>query len=132
MAELWICNSYTGFQLCHNMVEYAFEKVLNNCRVLNLSGVWIFYDCQYARVLNFQDYTGFTYFRKYDKVLNMRWNAIIERFWIFQASTYARFLHMQAPHKVLNMPEYTWINCSNNARLLNIPGQSFKGFWIGL
>ena len=77
--------------------------------VLSKSGFWVFQDCQYARVLNFQGYTGFTYFRKCDRVLNMRWDAITEGFWIFQESEYTRFLHMQALHKVLNMPEYCWI-----------------------
>ena len=36
----------------------------------------------------------------------MRRDAIMEEFWIFQASEYARFLHKQALHKVLKMPEY--------------------------
>ena len=39
----------------------------------------------------------------------MRWDAIMEEFWIFQDSKYARFLHMQELHKVLNIPEYGWI-----------------------
>ena len=33
----------------------------------------------------------------------------MERFWIFQDSKYVRFLHVQALHKVLYMPEYGWI-----------------------
>ena len=60
----------------------------------------------------FQGYTGFTYFRKYDT------NAIIEGFWIFQDSQYARFLYMQELHKVLNV--------------MSIPGQSFTVFWTCL
>ena len=36
--------------------------------VLNISGFWLFQACQYAGVLNFQGYTGFTYFRNYDKI----------------------------------------------------------------
>ena len=28
------------------------------------------------------------------------------------------------------MPEYGWINCSDYGRGLNMPGQSFTGFWI--
>ena len=39
----------------------------------------------------------------------MRRDAIMEGFWILQDSEYARFLRMQAVHKVLNMPEYGWI-----------------------
>ena len=38
----------------------------------------------------------------------MRRDAIMEGFWIFQDSKYARFLQMQVLHKVLNMPEYGW------------------------
>ena len=33
-----------------------------------------------ARVLNFQSYTEFTHFRKYDRVSNMRRDAIIKGF----------------------------------------------------
>ena len=36
----------------------------------------------------------------------MRVDAIMEGFWIFQDSEYARFLLMQALHKTLNMHEY--------------------------
>ena len=39
----------------------------------------------------------------------MREDAIMEGFWAFQDSEYARFLHMQALHKVLSMPEYDWM-----------------------
>ena len=39
----------------------------------------------------------------------MRQDAILEGFWIFQNSKYARFPNMQALHKVLNMPESGWI-----------------------
>ena len=70
--------------------------------VLNMLGFYIFQDCQYARILNFQGYTGFIYFPKNDKVLNMHRDAIMEGFCIFQDSIYVRFLHMQALHKVLN------------------------------
>ena len=75
------------------------------CWVLNMSELWIFQDCQNASVLNFQGYTRFNYFRKYDMVLNICRDASVEGFWIFQFSKYAKFLHMQALHKVLNMPE---------------------------
>ena len=36
----------------------------------------------------------------------MRRNAIMEGFWIIQNSEYAKILHMQGLHKVLNMAEY--------------------------
>ena len=76
------------------------------CWVFSMSGLLIFHGCQYVRALNFQDYTGFSNFHKHDTVLNMHWDAITEWFWIFQDSEYARFLHMQELHKVVNMPGY--------------------------
>ena len=36
----------------------------------------------------------------------MHRNAIIEELLIFQNSEHARFMHMQALYKVLDMPEY--------------------------
>ena len=36
----------------------------------------------------------------------MHEDAIMEEFWTFQDSEHARFLRMQALHKVLNMHEY--------------------------
>ena len=40
------------------------------------------------------------------EILNMCQDAVMEGFRIFQDFKYAKFLHMQALHKVLNMPEY--------------------------
>ena len=48
----------------------------------------------------------FVDFREYFRVLNMRQDAIMKGFCIFQEFEYARFLHMQAMHKVLNMSKY--------------------------
>ena len=59
------------------------------CRVLNMSEFWIFVS-----------------FGKYDRVLNICRDEILEGFWIFQDSEYTKFLRMLAFHKVLNMPEY--------------------------
>ena len=39
----------------------------------------------------------------------MRRDAIMEGFWIFHDLEYAKLLHMQELHKVLNMPEYGWL-----------------------
>ena len=51
------------------------------CTALNVSWFRIFNsNFQYARVLNFQGFTGFTYFPKYGRVLVMRREAIMERF----------------------------------------------------
>ena len=118
------------------------------CRVLNILGFWVFQDCEYARVLNFQSYTVFTYFCKYYMVLNMSRDRIMEGFWIFQYSKYARLLHMQALHKVPDMAEYGWIipeeailtmlsreyAWSNFHRVLNMPqvlNMPGLGIWQG-
>ena len=50
-------------------------------------------------------------------------NIIMEGFWIFQDSKYVKFLHMQALHKVLNVPEYDWV--ITYGRVLNMPAQRF-------
>ena len=74
------------------------------------------------RVLNMSEFWILANFRKYDRVLNMRRDAIMEGFWIFQDYEYARFLQIQTSLKVLNMSEYhtlimsqyAWI-CLNKA-----------------
>ena len=78
-----------GKKITKNPILNLYEGVLNMFHVLNLSEFWIFAN-----------------FRKYGRVLNMRRDAIMEGFWISQDSEYARFLQMQASHKVLNMSEY--------------------------
>ena len=79
-----------------------------------------------CRVLNMSDFWIFVNFRKYDKVLIMRRDAIMEEFWICQDSEYARFLRMQVLHKALNMPEYGSI--MPYGRILNMSAQRFTGF----
>ena len=59
-----------------------------------------------CRVLNMSEFRIFVDFREYFRVLNMRQDAIMKGFCMFQEFEYARFLHMQAMHKVLNMPKY--------------------------
>ena len=49
-------------------------------------------------------------------------NTIIEEFWIFHDSEYAKFLHMQTLHEVHNMPEYGWI--MSYCRVLNLLDQA--------
>ena len=67
-------------------------------------------------------------------VLSMHWDAIMEWFWIFKDSKYARFLHTQTLHKVLNVPEYGWIIPEKTvltiAKLWMCLVKSFTGFWI--
>ena len=55
---------------------------------------------KYVRILNIRK------IRKYDRVLNVCRDIIMEGFGIFQDSEYVRFLHMQALYMVLNMPKY--------------------------
>ena len=43
--------------------------------MLGLKYVWVLNSCQNVKVLFLQGYTGFMYFRKYDKVKNMRPDA---------------------------------------------------------
>ena len=86
-------------------------------------GFWIFQDSQYVRVLNFQVYTGFTYFCKYDRVLNIRPDAVMEGFWILQVSQYARVLNFQV------FTGFTYF-CKYD-RVLNIsPDAVMEGLWI--
>ena len=113
-------NSYRFKLFLQNSPSENFERVLNMYQVLNISRFWIVQNYQYARVLNLQDYTGFTYFRKYDRILNMRRDAVMEEFWIYYDSEYARFLHMRGLYKVLSMLENASINCSDYVRVLNM------------
>ena len=78
------------------------------------------------RVLNISEFWIFVNFLKYDRVLNVSQDAIMEGFWIFQRSENARCLCTQALRKVQNMPEYGWI--IRYGRILNMPGQRFTGF----
>ena len=45
-----------------------------------------------CQVLDLSEFLIFVNFRKYDRVLNMRRDAIMEEFWIFQDYEYTRFL----------------------------------------
>ena len=45
-----------------------------------------------CQVLDLSEFLIFVNFRKYDRVLNMRRDAIIEEFWIFQDYEYTRLL----------------------------------------
>ena len=80
------------------------------------------------QVLNMSEFWIFVNYRKCDGVLNLCWDAIIEKFLIIQDSEYARFLQMQTLDKVLNVPEYAWIMTYD--RVLSMSGQRFTGFQI--
>ena len=104
-------NDYSFNYFCKTLHLKSFRRFWIYVSFLNISGFWVFLECKYARVLNFQGYTGltyfckyvrvlnipglfhaqasefpglqrFVYFRKYDTVLNMHWDAIKEGFWI--------------------------------------------------
>ena len=70
----------------------------------------------------------------------MRQDAIMEGFWIFQHSEYVRFLHMQALHNILNIPEYGWIIPYGRVLNINMPElriwqricDGYTGCWISL
>ena len=95
---------------CEKLHHLKFLKsVLSMCRVLNTSEFWIF-----------------IIFKKKNRVLNMRWDAIMEGFWIFQDSAYVRFQRMKSLYKILNKPAYSWIMLYG--RVLNILGQRFTDF----
>ena len=97
-----------------------------------MSWFWIFQDCQYARVLNFQGYTGFTSFHNYD--VNMRGFWICVQDEIMDSSEYSR---IPSTPSFCICKHYTsfwvwlnnaWLNYSDYDRVLNMPGQSFTEF----
>ena len=73
------------------------------CKKLHLKSLRWLWKCLVLIILEFWVFISFC---KYGRVLNMCLNTIMKGFQIFQDSEYIRFLHMQAFHKVLNMPEY--------------------------
>ena len=99
------------------------------CQVLNLSGFWIFQYCQFARVLSFQNYTGFTYFHKYDSLQSMHWEALVEWFWIFRF--YEGLCQVSAYARLRESSEYAasskYSRTLNMARLLIFVG--YTGCW---
>ena len=86
------------------------------CKKLNLKSLRVLNMC---RVLNISKFRIFVILRQYDTVRKMLRDAIMEGFWIFQDFKYAKFLRMEALHEVLNMPGYDWI--MHYDRVLNMP-----------
>ena len=134
----WICIRFSIFQGSEyssgvNVSGFWISRVIQCWSIfVNMSGFWIFKIFSLPRVLNFHCYTGFTYFCKYEYVLGCYYERVlnIPGFWICQVSAYA---------SVTQASEYTriwlnnsWIKCSNYDRIMNMPGQSFTGFWICL
>ena len=114
-------------------------------RVLNIPGLSICQASEYSRIINMAGLwisridTWFTYFRKYDSLLNMRWEATMEGFWIFQDSeicqTFAYVSIAQGTEYAWIWLNITWINCPDRydyGRVLNRSDQSFTRFWICL
>ena len=97
------------------------------CQVSNMSEFWRFQKLSIGEGYKF---SGFTYFRKYDRLLNMNRNAIIEGFKRFQDSEYARFLGYA---RVTQGSEYAWIwlnnawlNCADYSKVLHMVSQGFE------
>ena len=97
------------------------------CKKLHFKSLRGFCMC---RVLNMSDFWIFVNFRKYDRVLNICRDIIMDGFRISQDSEYVGFLHMQALHKILNMPEYGWM--MPYGRVLSMSGQRLTGLSISL
>ena len=68
----------------------------------------IFQDRECAKVLNSQGYRGFTYFRKYGKIQNMRLDVIIEG---------KEVLYKPPCRRVLNIPGLPTIQVATYARI---------------
>ena len=86
------------------------------CQVLNISEFWLLQNCQNAKFLNFQCYTGITYFRNYGWVLNRRQDAIME------GSEYSRIRNMvtQGSKNVWIWLKNVWINYPDYRRVLKM------------
>ena len=106
--NIFLKNSFTLIQATYQKTKKIwisqYWSLPDSYRTLALKYVqfWIFQDCQYVKVLNFQGYTGFTYFCKYDRIIEMQ---------LWKGSEYSKIPNMLCfcIHKVLNMPEYGWI-----------------------
>ena len=94
----------------------VFNYFCKKTHLKSLRGSWIW-------VLNISDIWIFVNFRRYDRVLNMRCDSVIEGFWILQSFEYVRFLHNAT---VAQGSEYAWI--MSYGRVLNMPGQRSQGF----
>ena len=106
-------------------------------RVLNILGLPI------GRVLNFQGYTEFTYFRKCDRVSIIPWD-VNKGFWIFQDSkcawincsgygslfecSWSKFHRVLNMPPVLNMPRLEICQSCEHARIM----QGAEYAWISL
>ena len=99
------------YKLMSTYWEIGMFRTLSEC--WNMSEFWIFVN-----------------FLKFDRVLNMRRDAIMEGLEIFKDSKYTRFLHMQVLHMVLNNAlwqgsKYAWSTFHrvlNKFPVLNMPG----------
>ena len=98
------------------------------CQVLNMSGFWIFQNCQYARFLNFHVTQGLPL------LVNMIENWICIRMQLWKASEYFRILNMSdfSIYKCYTRFQICQnnasINCSKNGRVLIMLGQSSQKF----
>ena len=109
----WLC---LGSEYARS--SYMFERLLKMPLVLNVTVFWIWQVCickcyiEFWICLNMAQYASIT-------CLNMPRYA-------------SMFLNMPDHDWILlNVPEYAWINCSDYARVLNMPQVlNIPGFWI--
>ena len=104
-SAFWWLVYLTHFMICM-YIDNEF-KCLGLARLFNcfnfILNLWE--GSKYVSSFENSEFWIFVNFCQYGRVLNMRPDAIMQKFWIFQDSEYARFLYMQALHKVLNMAE---------------------------
>ena len=117
---VWIFNNRHSPGIC--ILQYKVQVTLkvNEC--------YTYWDIKYSELderSKMERFGKIIIVLKYDKVLNICRNIIMEEFWIFQDSEKVRFLHMQELHKVLNMPKYGW-NMPYE-RVLKMSGHCFTG-----
>ena len=113
---LYFQNQVTFFDFWSS---YMFEKLLKMLWVLNNQGFWIWHGCVFKRYAEFRmSYYGSTCLNNAYVYLNMSkcpsvCLSMAEYCWIF-----------------LNIPENPWINCSDYARVLNMPQYSYNNIII--
>ena len=133
MPGFWISRFSQGLPIFVNMIG-----VLNIRPDAVMEGLWIFQVSKYTKFLHMQ---------VLHKVLNMpEYGWIIPEkklFWLWQSSAFAlskfhrvlnmplvlnmpglrlwQIVNMRGLHRVLNIPEYTWICLNNASKCLNMP-----------
>ena len=104
MPGLWIC-----------MSSYRFDRLLKMPPVLNKPGFWIWHGCIYKGYAEFRIYLIMASYTSITPEYTSIWPNTPQYTWTW-----------------LNIPEcpwiyeYTWINCPDHARFLNMPRYSYN------